>query len=1039
MSIVDREYADLESKVDQYLHRIEQIDRILAGPLRTLIDEAETGLNGAEHGLPMLRQWLSAIDPVDSHSSRVATSLCVVTLQRFNNVRRRFPELEKDLERLSAFVRQLSQRYVPERGRKVGADDSYFEACCAMVDSKVHGILNPFTGAQVFRVLMETGEDRAHSGPGCSSFFAMVWPLFRRNPDNPLDLGARIEPAQPSAYVTAKCILPLIQLRQICEQRAKLTIAIHGNIKGMAEALAAETWAVPSADGGGAGQRTSSTTRKRWRFCSLLSDLIKNLGELAPISIGAPFLSSVAKRLDKRVSRIRPDENLEALHRWTVEHLYEGVLSIGERNQGLVADAGVVLDRLKERVVAPLLKGELPPAPAGSRWGFEPDEGTLSVDYITMQGVAAGTAAELCDKILRALRHIRELPPLEGNEPLPVIQLRLLHALRMLAAVNTCVARHIYGPVELQAKWCHGVTNREIAFTSADNDTDFDPAELVSSIAVAVRTNRFTTPVQLSDAVGKAVLGAQRDGSWRLLHPFYSGDGSQAIRPPAADVVWTLASALSHFPGIDVADETLFRFVDWLERTQREIRSPGDPPRGAKARTYVGWSSDQMREDHRISLITTSYAANALLAIRDLVEHRLWELCTRRFTVITSALPLSEMDPVDLLVPHSGRLHRLLARMSWQTRTDAPRTPYSLVLHGPPGSSKTAVAGALASTLWTTSWHWARDREATRLIRITPADFTRRGEAHVESEAQLIFRLLGRVRSVTVLFDEIDDLLRRREDGRPRFLDLVIPAMLNRLQDLRDVCPRQEMCFLFGTNYVERIEPALMRRGRIDKVLPVAYPDYESRLATAERILAPFSFKGLDRLNGDIRMRLKGMRLGWGEYVAARTPGWPWSAVTAVLKQVKDEVWAPMVRKHKENPNGAPDFDKLQRRFLRVVRDSLEENNPESQISDDYLERLKRRPHSSELRREVLYSIISRSNHSSLEDVRAELEDRVKEFLHSLAAARHAGGEGREASNGAEPALLSATEFRKLRLRWDAAIAGLPHFKVRVPGTVPRA
>jgi hypothetical protein len=1029
MSSVDREYGSLELKVDQYIDRIDQIDRILERPLRTLIDEAKAGLDRSPEGLPMLRQWLSALDPVDSHSSRVATSLCVVTLQRVNNVRRRFVKLEDDLKRLDTFVRALSQRYVRERGKMKVSDREYFEACCAMVTSQVHGVLNPFTGAQVFRVLMETGEDRAHSGPGSASFFAMVWPLFRRNPDNPLDLGARIEPAQPSAYVTAKCLLPLIQLRQICENRARLTLAIHANIQDLAGALAPETCVVPDTDGDGrAEELTVLTTRKHWRFCSTLSALIKNLGELAPISIGAPFLGSVAKRLDKRVSRIRPDEDLAGLQKWVVEHLYDSLQSIGSRNQELVGDARVVLDGLREHVVAPLLRGEVPPPVAQGHWGFKLDEGMPAREYIRMLGAAARDALGLCECILRDLRRLRVLPPRGVDEPLPAVQRRLSRALRVLAGVNLRVARHVYGPVELQAKWCHGVANREIAFTSADNDTDFDPAELVSSIAVAVRTNRFTTPVQLADAVGKAVLGAQRDGSWRLLHPFYSGDGSQAIRPPAADVVWTLASALSHFPGIDVADETLFRFVDWLERTQREIRAPGDGAGGGEQPTYVGWSSDQMREDHRISLITTAYAANALLAIRDLVEHRLWELCTRRFTVITSALPLPDIDPVDLLVPHSGRLHRLLARMSWQTRADAARTPYSLVLHGPPGSSKTAVAGALASTLWTTSLHWAHDPGTTRLIRVTPADFTRRGEAHVESEAQLIFRMLGRVRSATILFDEIDDLLRRREDGRPRFLDLVIPAMLNRLQDLRDVCPRQEICFLFGTNYVERIEPALMRRGRIDKVLPVAYPDYESRLATAERILAPFSFDGLDRLGPDVRARLKGMRLGWGEYVAAHTPGWPWSAVTAVLKQVRDEVWQPMVRKHRADPSGAPDFGKLQRRFVRVVRDSLEENNPESQTSDDYLDRLRLRPHSSELRREVLYSMIARSNQSSLVAVRAEVDASVAELLTMLAGPdRHEGPDGGNGSGAArlDPALV--------RQRWKAAVEGLPHFKVRDP------
>ena len=77
--------------------------------------------------------------------------------------------------------------------------------------------------------------------------------------------------------------------------------------------------------------------------------------------------------------------------------------------------------------------------------------------------------------------------------------------------------------------------------------------------------------------------------------------------------------------------------------------------------------------------------------------------------------------------------------------------------------------------MWKDSRRWGR-KEA-RLIRVTPADFTRLGENRLDSEARLIFDLLGSVRAVTILFDEIDDLLRRRDvnNPSPKFMDLVGP------------------------------------------------------------------------------------------------------------------------------------------------------------------------------------------------------------------------------------------------------------------------
>lgn len=182
-----------------------------------------------------------------------------------------------------------------------------------------------------------------------------------------------------------------------------------------------------------------------------------------------------------------------------------------------------------------------------------------------------------------------------------------------------------------------------------------------------------------------------------------------------------------------------------------------------------------------------------------------------------------------------------------------PPAEYAFVLHGPPGSSKTAIAEALGREMW--------GGENTRFVRITPADFTRGGQEGLDREARFIFDLLSRVRRVTVFFDEIDDLLRLRSlGGEPSFIKLIVPAMLNRLQDLRDAAPRQEICFLLATNFIDNIEPALTRPGRIDAALPVPYPDAWSRESILERILEERT------ISGELRNE-----------IVAGTAGWPWS------------------------------------------------------------------------------------------------------------------------------------------------------------------
>lgn len=121
-----------------------------------------------------------------------------------------------------------------------------------------------------------------------------------------------------------------------------------------------------------------------------------------------------------------------------------------------------------------------------------------------------------------------------------------------------------------------------------------------------------------------------------------------------------------------------------------------------------------------------------------------------------------------------------------------------------------------------------------------------------------------------MLFDEIDDLLRLRKiDSEPTFIRLVIPGMLNRLQDLHDAAERQEICFLLATNYIDQIEPALTRPGRIDDAIPVPYPDAWSRESILERIAT----KAGERLPDEVR-----------DAIVAGTAEWPWSTYQKLCK-----------------------------------------------------------------------------------------------------------------------------------------------------------
>src|SRR5258708_34941688 len=55
------------------------------------------------------------------------------------------------------------------------------------------------------------------------------------------------------------------------------------------------------------------------------------------------------------------------------------------------------------------------------------------------------------------------------------------------------------------------------------------------------------------------------------------------------------------------------------------------------------------------------------------------------------------------------------------------------------------------------------------------------------------------------------------------------PSFLTKLQDFRDEAKEQEFIFIISTNYLDNIDTAAKRSGRIDCQWLISYPDTKSR------------------------------------------------------------------------------------------------------------------------------------------------------------------------------------------------------------------
>jgi transitional endoplasmic reticulum ATPase len=141
--------------------------------------------------------------------------------------------------------------------------------------------------------------------------------------------------------------------------------------------------------------------------------------------------------------------------------------------------------------------------------------------------------------------------------------------------------------------------------------------------------------------------------------------------------------------------------------------------------------------------------------------------------------------------------------------------PRGVLLYGPPGCGKTFVVRALASS-GRLSVHAVKGAELM--------------DKWVGSSEKAVRELFQRARDSApslVFLDEIDALAPRRgQSFDSGVTDRVVAALLT---ELDGIDPLRDVVVLGATNRPELIDPALLRPGRLEKLVFVAPPDADAR------------------------------------------------------------------------------------------------------------------------------------------------------------------------------------------------------------------
>ncbi|UCE13961.1 MAG: AAA family ATPase [Candidatus Heimdallarchaeota archaeon] len=147
------------------------------------------------------------------------------------------------------------------------------------------------------------------------------------------------------------------------------------------------------------------------------------------------------------------------------------------------------------------------------------------------------------------------------------------------------------------------------------------------------------------------------------------------------------------------------------------------------------------------------------------------------------------------------------------------RAPRGVLLYGPPGTGKTLLAKALANEI-----------QANFLVVKGP-ELLSKWFAESARQIRTLFRRARQLAPCIIFFDEIDALAGPRggalsTDGS-RERDRVINQLLASLDGIE----RMRGVFVVGaTNRPNAIDPALLRPGRLDRLIYIPVPDLEARI-----------------------------------------------------------------------------------------------------------------------------------------------------------------------------------------------------------------
>lgn len=140
-------------------------------------------------------------------------------------------------------------------------------------------------------------------------------------------------------------------------------------------------------------------------------------------------------------------------------------------------------------------------------------------------------------------------------------------------------------------------------------------------------------------------------------------------------------------------------------------------------------------------------------------------------------------------------------------------TPNGLLLYGPPGCGKTFVAEKFA------------EETGFNFILVKSSDLASSFHHGSQEKIAQLFKQAEKKAPIVICFDEFDALVPDRSNPAAQYSSGEVNEFLSQLNN----CAQKGIFVVGTTNRPDKIDPAVLRTGRIDKMVYVPLPDKEAR------------------------------------------------------------------------------------------------------------------------------------------------------------------------------------------------------------------